>query len=397
VPISLAAGPEVIAIPGPTVMPPRVLEAMSRAMPDIYSGNLMPATDEVFDALPGLARTASQGVVTIGNGHAAWEMALTNTLSKGDKVLVLECGVFAQVWGDMARFDGLDVEVMYAEDGHAIDPDLVQQRLAADTERTIKAVLLSHVDTASSIRNDVAAIRRALDATDHPALLMADCIASLGCERYEMDEWGVDVTIAASQKGLMTPPGLSFVWPGRRAWEAHRTADLRTRYWDWTYRTQEGPHYLRFCGTQPVSHIFGLCEAIRMIHEEGLEARWARHAALADAVRAAVDAWSVPGGLRLHALNPSERGDEVTTIETGGIDPARIAQICREQCGVTLGVGLSKLAGRAFRIGHMGYVNVPMVMGTLGAVESALIALDAPIGGSGVAAAARSLGGALAR
>jgi alanine-glyoxylate transaminase/serine-glyoxylate transaminase/serine-pyruvate transaminase len=322
-------------------------------------------------------------------------MSLANTLSKGDRVLVLECGVFAQVWGDMAQYDGIEVELMVADDGRAIDPDAVEQRLRADSERRIKAILMSHVDTASSIRNDVPAIRRVLDATDHPALLMVDCIASIGCERYEMDAWGVDVTVGASQKGLMTPPGLGFVWIGRKAWEAHRTAGLRTRYWDWSYRTQEGPHYLRFCGTQPVPHLFGLREALRMIAEEGLEQRWARHAALAGAVRSAVDAWSTPEGLSLHARVASERGDEVTTIETGSIDPARMSQICKVQCGVTLGVGLLSLAGKAFRIGHMGHVNVPMVMGTLGAVEAALLTMDAPLGGSGVAAAAASLASAL--
>jgi alanine-glyoxylate transaminase/serine-glyoxylate transaminase/serine-pyruvate transaminase len=376
-------------------MPDRVLEAMRRPMPDIYSGELLPATDEVFDALPGIARTSGTPVVTIGNGHAAWEMSLANTLSKGDHVLVLECGVFAQVWGDMARFDGLEVELMVADHGRAIDPEAVEQRLRADSERRIKAILVSHVDTASSIRNDVPAIRRALDAADHPALLMVDCIASIGCERYEMDAWGVDVTIGASQKGLMTPPGLGFVWVGPKAWEAHRTAGLRTRYWDWSYRTQEGPHYLRFCGTQPVAHLFGLREALRMIAEEGLEQRWARHAALADAVRSAVDAWSTPDGLSLHARVASERGDEVTTIETGSVDPARLSQICKVQCGVTLGVGLLSLAGKAFRIGHMGHVNVPMVMGSLGAVEAALLTMDAPLGRSGVAAAAASLASAL--
>ena len=151
-------------------------------------------------------------------------------------------------------------------------------------------------DTASSVRNDVAAIHAVLDAADHPALLMVDAIASLGCEPYEMDAWGVDVTISASQKGLMTPPGLGFVWAGPRAMAAHADADLRTQYWDWTFRTEDGPIYFRFCGTPPVTHLFGLREALVMIEEEGLEARWARHGVLADAVRAAVDAWSTPEG-----------------------------------------------------------------------------------------------------
>jgi alanine-glyoxylate transaminase/serine-glyoxylate transaminase/serine-pyruvate transaminase len=372
-----------------------VLEAMSRAMPDIYAGDILPATDDLFDALPGLARTAQRGYVTISNGHGAWEMALSNTLSRGDRVLVLECGRFAQVWGEMASFNGLEVEMIVAEPGRAIDPEAVAERLAADPERTIKALLLSHVDTGSSIRNDVPAIRRVLDAADHPALLMVDCIASLGCERYEMDAWGVDLTVAASQKGLMTPPGLGLVWAGERAIAAHATADLRTRYWDWTQRSLDGPHYLRFCGTPPVAHVFGFAEALRMIEEEGLEARWARHRALADAVRAAVNAWSAPGGVSLYAQVPEEQGDPVTAIRAGEIDPGRLAVICRDRCGVTLGVGLGDLEGTGFRIAHMGYVNAPMVLGVLGTVEAALHTMDAPMGASGVAAAAAVLGKAL--
>jgi alanine-glyoxylate transaminase / serine-glyoxylate transaminase / serine-pyruvate transaminase len=393
---SLAGGPQVVAIPGPSVVPQRVLEAMARPMPDIYAGDLLPATDALFDALPALARTRHQGFVTISNGHGAWEMALSNTMSRGELALVLECGRFAQVWAEMAEFNGLRVELMTASPGRAIDPELLTERLAADAGRDIKAVLMAHVDTGSSVRNDVPAIRRVLDAADHPALLMVDCIATLGCERYEMDAWGVDVTIGASQKGLMTPPGLGLVWAGERAWAAHRTADMRTRYWDWTMRSKPGPHYLKFCGTPPVAHVFGFSEALAMIEEEGLEHRWARHHALADAVRAAVDAWSAPGGVSLYAQEPAEQGDPVTAIAAGTIDPRRLAAICDEQCGVTLGVGLGDLEGKGFRIAHMGHVNAPMVLGVLGAVEASLRSMGAPVGGSGVAAAATALGRSLA-
>jgi alanine-glyoxylate transaminase/serine-glyoxylate transaminase/serine-pyruvate transaminase len=334
-------------------------------------------------------------LITISNGHGAWAMALSNTLSRGDHVLVLECGVFARVWAEMAEFDGLNVEMMIADEGAAIDPGAVEARLREDTVRSIKAVLMVQTDTASSVRNDVAAVRRALDAADHPALLMVDCIASMACEPYEMDAWGVDVTLAASQKGLMTPPGLGFVWAGPRALTAHKTADMRTRYWDWTFRLQEGPQYLRFCGTAPVSHIFGFREALRMIEEEGLEARWRRHAALAAAVRSAVDAWSAPDGLSLFVHESSHRGDSVTTIATGAIDSARLSEIARDRCGVTLGVGLLDLAGRAFRIAHMGHVSAASILGVLGVVEAALVAMDAPIGGSGVAAGAASIAASL--
>ena len=393
--LSIAAGPEVVAIPGPTVVPDRVLSAMHRTMPDIYDGELLAVTDEVFDALPALARTKHRAFVTISNGHGAWEMALTNTLSRGDRVLVLDCGRFAAIWGEMAEFNGLQVELLEAGQGRANDPDRLEQRLRADTAHEIKAVLTVHVDTASSARNDVPALRRALDAAGHPALLMVDCIASMGCEPFEMDEWGVDLALSASQKGLMTPPGLGFVWPGERALAAHATADLRTRYWDWTYRTENGPHYLRYCGTPPVAHLFGIREALRMIDEEGLEARWARHCVLGHAVRAAVTAWSLPDGLSLLVTEPDEQANAVTTIRTGDVDALELGRLCKERMGVTLGLGIGDLAGASFRIGHMGHVNAPMVLGVLGAVESALTAMGAPTGGSGVAAASGVIGAAL--
>ncbi len=396
-PIPLAAGPEIVAIPGPSVVPARVLSAMHRAMPDIYDGELLSVTDEVFDALPGLAGTANRGFVTISNGHGAWEMALSNTLSRGDLVLVLNCGLFAAVWGEMASFNGARVELVNAELGRANDPAQLEQRLRADPHHQIKAVLTVHVDTSSSVRNDIPAIRAAIDAADHPALLMVDCIATMGCERFLMDEWGVDLALAASQKGLMTPPGLGFVWPGARALEAHQHADMRTRYWDWTARTEHGPHYLRYCGTPPITHLFAIREALRMIAEEGLEPRWARHRVLADAIRAAVDAWSAPGGLSLHVAEPSERANSVTTVRTGEVDALELARICTELMGVTLGIGVREFDGRSFRIGHMGHVNAPMVMGVLGAIEAALSSMGVAIGGSGVAAAAASLAAELAK
>jgi alanine-glyoxylate transaminase/serine-glyoxylate transaminase/serine-pyruvate transaminase len=392
---SLADGPEIVAIPGPSVVPDRVLSAMRRAMPDIYAGEITEIIDEVFDALPAIARTESRAFVTISNGHGAWEMALTNTLSRGDRVLVLDCGLFAAVWGEMAQFDGLEVELVRAAPGRAIDPAVVEERLRADRAHEIRAVLTVHVDTASSVRNDIHAIRRAIDAARHPALFMVDCIASLGCERYEMDAWGVDVTVGASQKGLMTPPGLAFVWAGPRALNAHQRAGLRTRYWDWTYRTEHGPYYLRFCGTPPVTHLFGIREALRMIAEEGLDARWERHAVLAAGVRAAVRAWTTPGGISLHVPESAEQANSVTTVRTGSIDSLGLSTVCRERMGVTLGIGLAAHHDSSFRIGHMGHVNAPMVLGVLGTIEAALAAMGAPVGGSGAAAASAVLGAAL--
>jgi alanine-glyoxylate transaminase/serine-glyoxylate transaminase/serine-pyruvate transaminase len=391
---SLGFGRDMVAIPGPSIVPDRVLAAMHRAMPNIYEGELIDISNDVLARLPGLVRTSGAAFVTVSNGHGAWEMAITNTLSRGDKVLVLESGRFAIAWGDMAAFDGVKTEVLNAPDRGPGDVAAVEAHLRADTSREIKAVFVVQVDTASSVRNDIAAIRRAMEAADHPALRMVDGIASVGCERYEMDAWGVDVTVAGSQKGLMVPPGLGFVWASPRALAAHERADLRTGYWDWTARSQEGAHYLRYCGTPPVTHLYGIHEALDMIDEEGLEAVWQRHAVLAGAVHAAVDAWSTPGGLALNIVDPAARSNAVTSILTGTIDGERL-RAGASDLGLTLGVGIGAFEGRTFRIGHMGHLNPPMLLGTLGTIEAVLGAMGAPVGRSGVAAAAASIAATL--
>ena len=387
--MTLRHGRPFVAIPGPSVIPERVLAAMSRPMPNIYEGPLVELSESVLADLPAIARTSGPAFIAVANGHGAWEMALTNTLSRGEKVLVLESGRFAPGWGEMAAMLGVRVETLHARPRHAVDPAAVEERLRADRAHEIRAVLVVQVDTASSVANDIAAIRRAMDAAGHPALLMVDCIASLTCMPFEMDAWGVDVTVGGAQKGLMVPPGLGFTWASERALEVHRRADLRTAYWDWTRRMEEKAHYWRYCGTPPVSHLYALREALDMLAEEGLENAWARHRVLAEAVRAAVEAWSAPEGLELHVLDPAARADSVTTIRTGTVDPARLRALCEEEAGLTLGIGLGEEFERSsFRIGHMGYLNPPMILGTLGTIEAALEALGAPMGASGVAAAA---------
>lgn len=377
-----------MSIPGPSVIPDRVLSAMHRPMPNIYEGALVELSNSVLADLPGLAKTSGTPFIAICNGHGAWEMALTNTLSRGDKVLVLESGRFAVGWGNMAALMGVEVETIYAPERRGVDPAAVEAHLRADKDHSIKAVLVVQIDTASSVWNDIAAIRKAIDAAGHPALYMVDVIASQGCVEYRMDDWGADVTVGGSQKGLMVPPGLGFNWASDKALEAHKTADLRTAYWDWTARMQEGAHYLRFCGTPPVQHLYALREAIDMIHDEGLEAVWRRHTVFAGAVRAAVAAWSTPGGSDFNITDPGARANSVTTVLTGDIDSNRLRRIAEDQAGVTLGIGLGAFEGRAFRIGHMGHLSPPMILGTLATIESVLHAMDAPMGESGIAAAA---------
>lgn len=385
--MSLAQGREFLAIPGPSVIPDPVIQAMARPAINIYEGELEAITDSALVDLRKVARTeAGLPAIYIANGHGAWEAALANTLSRGDAVLALDSGRFALGWAEMARQMGLQAEVMTAAPRRAVDPNAVEERLRADTNHAIKAVLAVQVDTATGILNDISAIRTAMDAAGHPALLMVDVIASQGCMRYEMDAWGVDVTVGGAQKGLMTPPGLAFTWAGPKALEAHRTADLCTQYWDWTER-QEPPHYKKYCGTPPVHLLFALRKALDMLLEEGIEAAWARHRVLADATRAAVAAWAEGGPLEFLALDPSERSDSVTTILAPGCDADGLRAYCQNELGLVLGVGLGPLAGKAFRIGHMGWLNPPMLLGALAATQAGLSACGIPYGRGAIDAA----------
>jgi len=361
---------------------------MHRSSPDIYEGELVDLTFGLVEELPSIARTSGKVFMAISNGHGAWQMALCNTLSAGDKVLVLESGLFATVWGHMAERTHLNVEYLPGDKRLPIDPALLEQRLAADTSHEIKAILCVHTDTATSVRNDIAALGRVTKELNHPALFMVDCIASLGCEQYEMDEWEVDITVAASQKGLMMPPGLGFVWANERALTAHQTAGLRIGYFDWDQRMNPDHMYQLFCGTPPIQHIYGLREVLDMINEEGLENIWFRHQILADAVRGAVETWQQPGGLELNIADPKARSNAVTTIRTGSIDSEQLRKICATQAGLTLGLAVGGLAADAFRIGHMGHLNPPMILGTLATIEAALLSMNAPIGPNGIGTAA---------
>jgi alanine-glyoxylate transaminase/serine-glyoxylate transaminase/serine-pyruvate transaminase len=294
--------------------------------------------------------------------------------------------VFAVGWGDMARMLGAKVEVLRGDWRRAVDPTAVAQRLAADTAHEIKAILVVQIDTASGVVNDIPAIRRAIDSAGHPALLMVDCVASLGCMPFEMDDWKVDVAMSGSQKGLMTPPGLAFVAANDRALAVHEKADLRTRYWDWTFRMGQ-VHYQKYGGTPPQHLLFALRKALDLLQAEGLPHAARRHALLAEATRRAVARWAEGGALAFNVTEPAERGNSVTTVLTPGRDPKPLLDYCRFQCGVVVGVGIGELSGKAFRIAHMGHVNAPMLFGVLGAIEMGLVALAVPHGAGGVQAA----------
>ena len=393
--MNLSQGRPYLAIPGPSVMPDRVLAAMHRPAPDIYAGALIDMTASLYPDLRAVARTAHHVAIYIGNGHAAWEAANTNLFSRGDRAMALVTGQFGTSWANAVERLGVRVDRIDFGRNAPADPARLADALRADVRQEIKAVLLTHVDTASTVKNDVAAIRSALDGTGHPALLAVDCIASLGCDPFEMDLWGVDVMVGASQKGLMTPPGLGFVWFSDRAAERCRASDLRTPYWDWTPRAFADEYWQQFCGTAPTHHLFALREALTMlVHEEGLEAAWARHRRLAGAVWAAVDAWGQGGDIRLNIADPAARGNSVTSVRLGGA-AERLRAWCEAQAGVTLGIGLGmESAVDWLRIAHMGHVNAHMTLGAMSAMEAGLRALGVPRGDGALNAATEAIAGA---
>ncbi|CUH76899.1 Soluble hydrogenase 42 kDa subunit [Tritonibacter multivorans] len=396
-----AAGRAYLAIPGPSVMPDAVLQAMHRPSPNIYGGELKDLTESVIPDLARVARTRHNVAIYIANGHGAWEAALSNTLTPGDRVLVPASGAFAHGWAEMASGLGLEATVLDFGLHAPFDMARVAEALAADTDHSIKAVLGVHVDTSTSIRNDIAALRACLDEVGHPALLMADCIASLGCDRFEMDDWGVDVMVTACQKGLMVPAGVSFVFFNDKAAAARKALPRVSRYWDWAPRAEPEVFYQYFGGTAPTQHMFGLRAALDLIHGEGMEQVWTRHARLARAIWAACERWGdVEGeGLRLNVLDPNLRSHAVTALSLPSPNGTELRSWLEETLGLTLGISLGMAPSDSpewhghFRLGHMGHVNGHMILGLLGGIEAGLQALSIPHGGGALAAAAEVVAG----
>ena len=371
-------------------MPEAVLRAMHRASPNIYEGELHDLTDSLIPDLKAVAMTEANVAIYIGNGHAAWEAALANVLSRGDTVLVLATGSFCIGWGAMAEGMGVNVETIDYGSHAPIDMSRVAEVLGADKESRIKAVLAVHVDTSTSVKNDIAGLRAVMDSVGHPALLMTDCIASLGCDRFEMDAWGVDVMVSGCQKGLMTPAGMSFVWFNEKANAAR--GNCVTSYWDWRPRVNPEMYYQYFDGTAPTHHLYGLRTALDMIKTEGLDEVFARHEKLAQIIWAAVDRWSSEGPIKLNIADPAHRSHAVTSIEIGSPHGDALRRWCEHQCGLTLGIGLGRSPADAyFRIGHMGHVNAHMIMGVLGTIDAGLKALEIPHGPGALEAAAFAL------
>lgn len=390
----LRHGKEFLMIPGPTNVPEEVLRAMHKPAVDIYEGPLLEATGTCLAGLKRLFRTEGKTYIYAANGHGAWDAALCNTLKRGDKVLALESGRFALGWGEAAQVTGLEVDVLEGAWDKAVDPAALEARLKQDSSHEIAAILVVQVDTASGVWNDIAALRKAIDAAGHPALFMVDTIASLGCMPFEMDAWGVDVALTGSQKGLMCPPGLSFVAASPKADRAHETATLRTNYTDWTFR--QGPeHYQKYCGTPPEHLLYAFEKGLELIFEEGLEQAWHRHALLAEATRRAVAAWARGGALHFNIAEPHARSNSVTVVRIDNGRAAELRAFTKDVCGVTIGGAIGSLSGQGVRIAHMGHVNAVMLLGTLSAIELGLEKLDIPFGKGGVQAAIDYLAQAL--
>ncbi len=392
--MSLANGRHYLAIPGPSVMPDRVLQAMHRAAPNIYVGELPEMVAGIVPDLKAVARTTHHVAMYIANGHGAWEAALVNILSRGDRILVLGTGRFCLGWGDMATAMGVEAQVIDFGTRADIDMARVAEVLEADTAQRIKAVLAVQVDTSTSVKNDIKALRDTLDAAGHPALLCSDNIACLAVDDFHMDDWGVDLMVTGSQKGLMTPPGMAFVYFNDRADALRATAGLVTPYWDWRPRVDPQEFYRYFNGTAPTHHLYGLRTALDMIvHEEGLDNVIHRHSVLAEAVWAALEVWGQAGPIRPNIEAREKRSHAVTTVNFGPGNGKKLRDWMTAQAGVTLGIPLphSQAKGTGIddylRIGHMGHVNTHMVLGVLASLQAGMAALQIPHGPTGLEAA----------
>jgi alanine-glyoxylate transaminase/serine-glyoxylate transaminase/serine-pyruvate transaminase len=377
------AGRHFLQIPGPTNVPDRVLQAIAAPTIDHRGPEFAALGQEIVAGMKRVFRTDEMVVVYPSSGTGAWEAALSNTLSPGDRVLMYETGHFATLWRQMAGRLGLDVVFIAGDWRHGVDPDAVEEALRADREHLIKAVCVVHNETSTGVTSRIAEIRAAIDRAGHPALFMVDTISSLASIDYRHDEWRVDVTVAGSQKGLMLPPGLGFNAVSRKAQLAAKTARLPRSYWDWEAMRDTGRTGF-FPYTPSTNLLYGLREALRMLlDEEGLPAVFRRHARHAEATRRAVAAW----GLEVLCLDPREHSNSLTAVLVpDGFDADRLREIILDLYDMSLGTGLGRLKGKIFRIGHLGHFNDLMLCGTLSGIEMGLHRAGIPHN-SGVGAA----------
>ena len=382
------------ANPGPTNIPDSILHAQAHHAVDFMDADFIALYNRCVDGVKRVLRTEQNLFFYTGSGHAAWEASLVNLLSQGDKILIIETGNFSESWGRMAAALGIEVQTVAADWRVGADPAAVQAALAADTGHTIKAVCAVHNETATGMTLSLPAIRAAIDAAGHPALLLADTISSLGSIDFRFDEWGIDCAVGGSQKGLMLPTGLSFTGVSNKAMEVHKSSKLPKAYFNWTAMLTR-PHK-SFIGTVPTSFFYGLQEAMRLIHDvEGLDDVLRRHHRLAEAVRRCVQHWSGNNGPQLYCTNTARYSDSVTAVlMPEGFNAEEIRKTALSKFNVSLGGGLSRLNGQVFRIGHLGDLNEPMILGTLAVVELAMQINGVPHTAGGVNAAIAYLAGA---
>ena len=387
-------GRQFFANPGPTNIPDSVLRAIDRPTVDFHDPDFVPIYEQSVAALKRVLGTSQHLFLYAGSGHAAWEATLTNLLSAGETILVLESGYFSEEWAKMAAAHGVEVRTVAADWRRGVEIARVKAALEEDRAHAIRAVCVVHNETATGLFIPVPEVRQAMDEAGHPALLLVDTISSLASLPFRMDDWGVDAVVGGSQKGLMCPTGMSFTAASGKAMEAHGRARLARFYFDWTIMLARKPH-MSFVGTVPVNAFYGLREALRLIEEEGLDDLIARHAYLAEGVRRAARVWAGNDGPQLFCLNPARHSDSVTAIwMPEGHDAEAVRRTARHRYNVSLGGGLGKLGGRVFRIGHMGDLNEPMILGALSAVEMSLRLVGVPHGRGGVEAAMAWFSGA---
>ena len=387
-----APGRYFVQNPGPTNIPDRVLEAFRRPAIDFADPEFIELADSVWAELPEVFGGADEVVVLTTVGHGAWESALVNTLEVGDTVLMADCGLFGRRWAMMARALGYEVVSTSPHLRHPTDPAEIADILAADTGHRIRNVCIVHTETSTGSVTDLAAMRAAIDAAGHPALFVVDGVCSLGVEPLRMRDWGIDVVVAASQKGLMMPPGLSFCALSERALERNRSATTPRFHLAWAPRFEEGHIYKRFGGTPPIQHMFALRAALDMVADTGgIEASIARHRCWAAAVHAAVDGWASGGPWEINIADPKHRTAAMTCVRTGDIAANTLIAMARDRFRVSVGSGMmAEMEGRALRIGHLGDLNEPMLLGALGGLETAMTVLGLPHG-HGLPAAVASL------
>ncbi|MCP5373467.1 MAG: aminotransferase class V-fold PLP-dependent enzyme [Hyphomicrobiales bacterium] len=383
-----APGPHLLQIPGPSNVPERVLRAMARPTIDHRGPEFQALARDVLGRLRGVFGTEYPVVAYPSSATGAWEAALVNTLSPGDRVLCAETGQFSTQWCVLADRLGLVAEVLPGDWRHGADPQAIEDRLRDDRDGAVKAVMVVHNETSTGVASRLPQVRAAMDAAGHGALLLVDTVSSLACTEYRPDDWGVDVTVCGSQKGLMLPPGLGFNAIGPRALAAAKTAGFPRGYWDWAPMLAMNGDGL-FPYTPATNLLYGLAESLDMLAEEGLANVFARHRRLSAATRAAVAAW----GWEVQCRHPDEHSPSLTAVRVpDGQDADRLRAVILETANIALGNGLGPLKGKVFRIGHLGEINDARLAGVLAGVELGLAAAQAPLAGSGVAAAVAALG-----